>query len=213
MQRLMLDSMTCKQRGSFEEPDYVSIFRVSLTVPLLAMFIGLWIGFRSASVNALAEAGPAKHEINESSQADDQIAKLIEKLNSPLFADREAAWRELHGRGREVREALVQRLKSADRELALRIREIVGLIDLEIPNNLPSDVIELFLTNDTQRAQVAKSGVLAEGSPLELLAANAAEFEIEALTTRWQASEAAGMERRFEELSANFKCRNFGVSS
>ena len=150
----MLDRMTCKHRGAFESPNHSSIFRLSLMAPLLATSVGLWIGSWSESGNARAAARSAEHEISGSSQADDQVATLIVKLNSPLFADREAAWRELHGRGKEVREALVQRLKTADRELASRIREIVGLIDLEIPNDLPSDVIELLLTFADQDADL-----------------------------------------------------------
>ncbi len=47
----------------------------------------------------------------------------------------------------------------------------------------------------TQRARIAASGVQIEGSPLELLASNAAELEIEALTARYRGQTTADLER------------------
>lgn len=50
-------------------------------------------------------------------------------------------------------------------------------------------------SESTMRASIAKSGVTMEGSPLEAIAQNAANFEIDALNTRYNSQMSARIER------------------
>ena len=56
-------------------------------------------------------------------------------------------------------------------------------------------------TLSTQRVQFAKAGVRMEGTPLEFLAQNAAEFELNALQARIQGQNTALLERKAADVA------------
>ncbi len=94
---------------------------------LRLVLTGLAIGLLAATLRAQQDTADSPTRDPAADAA--SVARLIEQLGDGSFAVREAAARDLVGRGLAAREALVEALRHDDLEVRLRAEQLLKLID------------------------------------------------------------------------------------